>query len=140
MPSAQAEALAYVDASALVKLVIFEPETATLRDALRTMTRRVSSRVANVEVLRAVEAKAPEQRERAQAVLAAVSVIELNAAIAARAARLRPAGLRALDAIHVATALSLGDAVSAFVSYDQRQLQAARSAGLNGLDPGMSGT
>jgi predicted nucleic acid-binding protein len=47
-----------------------------------------------------------------------------------RAARLAPAELRTLDAIHIASALSLGADLLAFVSYDDRQRAAARKVGL----------
>jgi predicted nucleic acid-binding protein len=43
--------------------------------------------------------------------------------------------LRALDAIHVASALRLGGALSAFVSYDRRQLEAAAALGLPTASP-----
>lgn len=44
--------------------------------------------------------------------------------------------LRALDAVHVATALAIADDLDSFVSYDQRQSQAARIAGLPLVQPG----
>lgn len=44
--------------------------------------------------------------------------------------------LRALDAIHVATAASLGP-IESFVSYDERQSAAARLAGLPTAAPGI---
>jgi predicted nucleic acid-binding protein len=44
-------------------------------------------------------------------------------------------GLRALDAIHVASAIAASP-VDAFVSYDHRQAAAARLAGLRTVAPG----
>ena len=41
-----------------------------------------------------------------------------------------------LDALHVASALLLGDALTAFVAYDHRLVDAARSAGLAVTAPG----
>jgi predicted nucleic acid-binding protein len=46
------------------------------------------------------------------------------------AARVEPTSLRALDAIHLATALSLGHDLSGIVVYDRRLADAARGAGL----------
>jgi len=46
-----------------------------------------------------------------------------------------PAGLRSLDAIHLASALTLGDELDAFVTYDARQADAARAAGLTVESP-----
>lgn len=61
--------------------------------------------------------------------------MELDAAIAARAGAIKPQGLRSLDAIHLASALSLGSDLDAFVTYDARQADAARAAGQEVLAP-----
>ncbi|WP_405947085.1 hypothetical protein OG588_10820 [Streptomyces prunicolor] len=45
--------------------------------------------------------------------------------------------LRALDAIHVASALSLGEDLTALVTYDKRMLDTALAAGLRAHAPGM---
>ncbi|MFC9159184.1 hypothetical protein ACFTT0_29890 [Streptomyces bauhiniae] len=47
--------------------------------------------------------------------------------------------LRTLDAIHVAGALSLGDDLTALVTYDRRMLDVARAEGLAAHAPGMPG-
>ena len=57
-----------------------------------------------------------------------------------RAGRVEPAALRTLDAIHLATALSFPRAPASFVSYDRRQLDAARRAGLFTTSPGAEAT
>jgi predicted nucleic acid-binding protein len=44
--------------------------------------------------------------------------------------------LRALDAIHIATALAVGDRDLQFITYDDRQANAARAAGLKVAQPG----
>jgi predicted nucleic acid-binding protein len=43
--------------------------------------------------------------------------------------------LRALDAIHVAAALRLGPEIEVFVTYDDRQAEAARAAGFDVVSP-----
>lgn len=45
--------------------------------------------------------------------------------------------LRTLDAVHVASALSLGDDLTAVVTYDRRMLERARAEGLPAHAPGM---
>ena len=45
-------------------------------------------------------------------------------------------GLRTLDAIHVATALSLGEDVASLVTYDGLIAQAAATAGIQVVAPG----
>ncbi|MGW5232453.1 hypothetical protein ACWEQU_09170 [Streptomyces nodosus] len=46
--------------------------------------------------------------------------------------------LRTLDAIHVASALSLRDDLTALVTYDRRMLETARGEGLPAHAPGMA--
>ena len=63
-------------------------------------------------------------------------LVELDADVRERAARLEPFLVRAIDAIHIVSALTLGPDVRAFVTYDTRQAEAARRAGLVVLAPG----
>lgn len=62
-------------------------------------------------------------------------VIELERRIGEAAAAVDPATLRSLDAIHLATALSLGAELDAFVTYDARLADAARAAGITVVAP-----
>jgi predicted nucleic acid-binding protein len=64
-----------------------------------------------------------------------VEVIDLDRAIAGVAATVGQPGLRTLDAIHLATAISLLPDLDAFVTYDDRLAQAARTIGLPVLRP-----
>jgi uncharacterized protein len=130
--------LVYLDSSAIVKLVQRERESRDLMTFLSDSRERVTSVVAAVEVLRAARRTASSTRavRRAGEVLDGLGLVELDVSIRARAAAIEPAGLRTLDAIHLATAIDLGDDVSAFVTYDGRQANAARSAGLTVDSPG----
>ncbi len=121
----------YLDSSAIVKLVLPEPESAALRDYLASDEDHVSSGLAHVEVQRTVRRvdDTEERRRDAERVLARVSLMDMAAPILARAAALDPPGLRSLDAIHLATALSL-DGLDAVVTYDRRLAEAATKAGL----------
>ena len=69
------------------------------------------------------------------AVMASVVVLPFDSRIATRAAAVGPASLRTLDAIHLASAVELGDELTAFVSYDERLLAAARDLGLPVVAP-----
>jgi uncharacterized protein len=124
--------LIYLDASAIVKLVRSEPETPSLFAFLREWPERVTSVVSAVEVPRAVRraSRSARDRERAESVVARLGLVELDASVRARAAGLGPTGLRTLDAIHLATALDLSEDLGSFVTYDQRQGDAARRAGI----------
>jgi len=128
-------AVLYLDSSALVKLVVLEPETGALRETLRSWPERVSSVIARIEVSRAARRVGPAAARRAEAVLAGVGLIELDEEVIERAATLPPPELRTLDAIHVATALSLGDDLGAFCAYDARLAGVADSIGMTTLAP-----
>jgi predicted nucleic acid-binding protein len=117
----------YLDSSALIKLVVLEPESAALREFLKTHALRMSSALAEVEVPRALRRAgygAAEGR-RATEILARIALVEVDRRILRSAAALAPPGLRSLDAIHLATALSLGQDLAGIVTYDQRLSDAA---------------
>jgi predicted nucleic acid-binding protein len=121
---------AYIDSSALVKLVVREAETDALRRYVDSAGPLASSILATVEVPRAVARVAPEATLALAAVIDKLNTLAFDARIAARAAALSPASLRSFDAIHLATALELGDELTAFVCYDDRLSAAARDLGL----------
>lgn len=49
-----------------------------------------------------------------------------------------PGNIRTLDAIHIATALTIAEYLTALVSYDQRMLDIAKEQGLPTASPGMN--
>lgn len=131
---------AYLDASALVKLVTSESDTDALRAFLATRPSRATSIVALVEVRRAVLRRAPAALEAVSALLAGVAVLSLDEEIAGRAGLVEPATLRTLDAIHLASAETLGADLEAFVTYDERLAAAARGARLPVASPSATGS
>lgn len=135
-------ALFYADASALVKLVHDEPQSAAL-GAFVCDADIVSSELVLAEVPRAIRrAAAREPRlpldlmiERAAEVLDALALLPLDRGLVCAAGALTEPALRALDAIHVAAALDMAP-LEAFVTYDERQAAAARLGGLRTVRPG----
>jgi len=129
----------YLDASALVKLVTREVETDALRDHLLRYSSRATSRVAAVEVPRALARRGAESvsvgGEAVAEALDGLMVVELDEAIASAAANLEPVSLRSLDAIHLASALAIRDDLDALITYDLRLADAARAAGLTVIAP-----
>ena len=124
-------ATVYLDSSAIVKLVFVEPETTALEQFLTTWPIRASSAVAAIETMRAARLVGdPDITRHASRVLAAIHLLELDGSIVAAASEVEPRPLRSLDAIHLASALSLRDAVAGMVVYDKRLADAARKAGL----------
>ncbi|MBK9090638.1 MAG: type II toxin-antitoxin system VapC family toxin [Holophagales bacterium] len=132
-----AATLIYLDSSALVKLVVHENGTDELRAWLSSHPAVVSSAVAVTEVRRAIGRISARRSlsDRARLVLDGVALLTVDNAVLEVAAGLMPPGLRTLDAIHVASALSLGADLLAFVTYDDRQAGAARKAGLPVMRP-----
>lgn len=130
-----AGALLYLDSSALVKLVVPEPETGALRGALHAWPERVSSVAAEIEMERVARRIGSGAIRRARSVVARLALVDLDKEVRTSAAALRPPELRLLDAIHLATALSLGDDLGALCAYDTRLLDAATAAGVDVLVP-----
>jgi uncharacterized protein len=126
----------YLDTSALVKLVIAEPETPALRDWLLGDERNaVSCDLARAELLRAVRRAAPDRAVQARAVLDSITLLEVTTSTFEAAGRLDPTILRTLDAVHLAAALALGDDLESIVAYDDRLIQAARLNGVLAISP-----
>ena len=124
----------YVDTSALVKIVVSEVHSESMRRyAVRPM---VTSDLTAVELRRAVRRIAPERLVLVDGVLAQPLKLSIDAGILRTASMLDPANLRTLDAIHLASALVVRDELEAFVAYDERLLEAARLAGIPTVSPG----
>jgi len=88
------------------------------------------------ELRRAVRRRDDALLPVADAVLAALVLVELDADLLDAAGILEPPALRTLDAVHVQSALLVGDELEAFVTYDDRMADAARGASLRVLVPG----
>ena len=128
----------YLDSSALVKLVASEPESAALFEFLAGRAEIVSSAIARVEVTRAVKRRGNEGelRERAERVLGSIALLRIDDAILTAAGTLGPKALRTLDAVHLATALSVREELEGLLVYDRDLAAAARGQGLTALAPG----
>lgn len=128
--------VAYLDASAVVKLLVREAETQALRRRLRSWPRRASSALLRVELLRTVRrAGLPRLMEGARRHLAGIDLIRVDDDLLERAAEIQPPTVRSLDAIHLAAALSLGSDLAAVVTYDTRMSSAAQALGLPVIAP-----
>lgn len=127
----------YLDSSAIVKLVLPEPETHALVSRLQDDPDVISSALARVEVLRALKRieATPAVWDQAERVLARIALVRVDDAVLDSAAAIDPAELRSLDAVHLATALGIGERLDGLVTYDSRLREAADRAGLTVLMP-----
>lgn len=73
--------------------------------------------------------------ESAEAGLRDIALVPIDETVLVTARHLGPGALRSLDAIHLATALSMGSDLGALFSYDERLTAAALAAGLRVLSP-----
>ena len=122
----------YLDSAAVVKLVHAEAESAALRGWLdeRAETGWISSVLTEIESFRALALYAPDAVSRLPAVLDQIELISLDPSNRILAQTVQPATVRSLDAIHLGTALHARHALTSFVTYDKRLLDAAMAAGL----------
>ena len=124
---------AYFDSSAIMKLTGAEAESEALIDYLRDTPVEVSTSVlAQVEVLRNLR-KQPVESEEA---MNGFYLLAFDEEVRRQAVIVGGKTLRSLDAIHIATALAIGNRDLHFVTYDIRQAEAARQAGLKVIQPG----
>ena len=125
----------YLDSSAIVKLVVAEPESPALQRYLRRRRPLVSSALARTEVIRALAFEGDEGLHRGRAVLARIDLMRVNDRVLDGAGLLSPAAVRSLDAIHLATAQQLGTDLGQIITYDARMTEAARNLGLRATAP-----
>jgi len=125
----------FLDASAFLKLLLNEPESAEL-ERWRAGRRLASSDLLRTEARRGVAHMEASVSRSCDELLAGIEKVRLTPALLDRAGRIPGRGLRTLGAIYVVSALQLGDDLADFVSYDRRQLAAAERLGLRTLSPG----
>ncbi|MGI8885590.1 MAG: type II toxin-antitoxin system VapC family toxin [Gaiellaceae bacterium] len=124
----------YLDASALVKLVVPESQSAALAAYVERRSPLSSCALARLEVVRAVSPHGAEPVRTARELLDEIDLIQLDDELLDLAAELQ-GPLRSLDAIHLAAALELGDALEAVVTYDGQMTRAAEVLGLPVVAP-----
>jgi len=126
----------YLDASAVLKAYLDEHETERALLAVRSADAICSSRIARTEILgRLLRVDAlPRLLDDFDELWAGVTVINLSERLADRAAVLvSTRRLRTLDAIHLASALEVGDEDLVFATWDRRLWDAAVAEGLRVL-------
>jgi uncharacterized protein len=124
----------YLDTSAFVKLVRSEPESQALRREL-VGRELVSSALLSVEGRRAASRYGELAVRRARTALTAITLLALDEPVLDAAGALDPLELRSLDALHLASALTLGEDLERLYCYDGRLTDAARARDIVVLQP-----
>jgi predicted nucleic acid-binding protein len=127
---------AYIDASALVKLFKAERETNAFRAALGDWPVQVASELIRVEAVCTARRLGDENvLARANEAIERINLIPISPEIMELATGAHTPPLRAMDAIHLATALTMREDLGAFFAYDSDLSAAARAHRLNSLAP-----
>lgn len=127
----------YLDTSATVKLVAAEQDSAALINWLNDHPDEnlTTNAIGHIELIRAAARTGPDATALARNVASTIDTLVLTDAIASAAATMPPAELRTLDAIHLATAHTHRQSLTALCAYDRRLLDAAESRGLPTVSP-----
>lgn len=138
--------VAYFDSSALVKLVVYEPGSDTADALWNDCAVATSSLLSYPEVRAAVaavrrsgrisparEAKAEREWEDQWSVIQPIELIDDLSRHAGHLAKLH--SLRGADAVHLASALTIGEAGPLFACWDRRLSAAAQAEGLAVVPP-----
>jgi len=128
----------YLDPSAIVKFAVAEPESGALqawRKHLATDDVLMTCELAGAEVLSAVR-RVDGDVTVALAHLDALEYLTMDRDLMLAVGGVPPAGIRTLDAIHLAAARAVGDDLAGLVTYDDRMTTAAQAVGLTTLAPG----
>ncbi len=126
----------YIDSSAIIKLIKFEPESKALVASLPQ--RLTTSQLARIEVIRTINTYSTELLADSYSVLTDIPMIPIDDAVVTVAQGL-PAfiTLRTLDSIHLASALTIKNEIEGIISYDKEMNKAAVALGFKVLSPGM---
>ena len=126
----------YVDSSAMLKLAFTEPESVQLREWLtQDQPVLVGSDLVRTETIRAVRRTFPEQLDRALTTLGLLNLLRVTPTAFRRAWDLGPESLRSLDALHLASALELGEDLEGMITYDSRLTVACARHGVRVVAP-----
>jgi predicted nucleic acid-binding protein len=127
----------YLDSSALLKLLFKEPESEALSSWLsaRADLPKLTSQVSVIEVVRVCRRVDADVEPAARRLLAGLDLVPISTAVVEWASHVGSTSLRSLDAIQLATALTLAADLLAVIAYDRRLLEAAESERLPVASP-----
>ncbi len=110
-----------------MKLLFPEPQSEALASwiAARPDLPKLTSQLSVIEVVLTCHRRDPAAEPGVRSLLAGLDLIPISQEVVERAIQVRQPQLRSLDAIQLATALTVKDGLEAFVAYDRCLLEAA---------------
>lgn len=128
----------YLDTSAVGRVLLGEPDSGAILEAIGAYETRVASRLLRVELLRL--ALRSDVVTDAEQLLNGIALVPLDQNTLTAAETVDPRVLATLDAIHLVTAVRLrhDGHVAAMMTYDRRLAAGAAHHGLAVIAPGAS--
>ena len=125
----------FLDSSAILKLIVEEPESKTLRRFIPEY--KMASRLSRLEVLRNVHRIDPKKVSTARDKLDGIFYVEINTPVLKNAEEIALAmEIKSLDAIQAGSALFLKDSIAGVISYDKNLNRALKLLGIKVYAPG----
>jgi predicted nucleic acid-binding protein len=125
----------FLDSSAILKLIVDEPESKTLRRFIPEY--KMASRLSRLEVLRNVHRIDPKKVSTARDKLDGIFYVEINTPVLKNAEEIALSmEIKSLDAIQAGSALFLKDSIAGVISYDKNLNRALKLLGIKVYAPG----
>ena len=126
----------FLDSSAIIKLIVEESESKSLRSFLPTSI--VASRISRLEVLRNINRIEQKKLDRAREKMNGLSYVEINEHVLKNAEEIALAlEIKSLDAIQAGSALFIKDLITGVISYDKNLNGALTRLGIKVISPGV---
>ena len=126
----------YLDSSAILKTIFDEQERPDLLRFLNSQS--TSSRLSKIEVRRTVARLVPTKTAEVNLELDKINFLPISNPILMAAENFSSEiTLRTLDAIHIATVMSLEGSIEGLITYDKQMIANAKLLGIKVISPGM---
>ena len=126
----------YLDSSAILKTIFDEQERPDLLRFLNSQS--TSSRLSKIEVRRTVARLVPSKTAEVNLELDKINFLPISNPILMAAENFSSElTLRTLDAIHIATVMSLEGSIEGLITYDRQMIANAKLLGIKVISPGM---
>ena len=126
----------YLDSSAILKTIFDEKERPDLLRFLNSQS--TSSRLSKIEVRRTVARLVPTKTAEVNLELDKINFLPISNPILMAAENFSSEiTLRTLDAIHIATVMSLEGSIEGLITYDRQMIANAKLLGIKVVSPGM---